>query len=167
VGTTGATGATGATGTAETVNAGASIYATVGQTIPRDSVTQINFDGADYVTGMTFDPATSSLVVQTAGRYLLKGRLLWQFLTEQPTAGAGRSLILAVNGGFVAWDDQGTSDLDSKSTSQEVSTTLQLNVGDVITLHALQGVGNDVTSVAFTLLHKTAAPQLQAEWLAP
>ncbi|MGW3627388.1 hypothetical protein [Streptomyces sp. NPDC000880] len=128
--------------------------------------TRITFTNADYQTGMVFDPVNSALVVQTPGRYLLKGRLLWRY-TESETG--SRLLTIRVNGGGFAQDRQDTADIPGAAPaliSQEVSTIVELQAGAVIDLVALQDTLNPATSVVESGV-KFFSPQLQAEWLAP
>ncbi|MFD8863561.1 hypothetical protein ACFV1F_04030 [Streptomyces sp. NPDC059590] len=166
-GPVGATEATRAIGTF--ANVGASIFADTSQTIPTNIPTKINFTGADFDTDMMFDPMNSTLVVHTAGRYLLKGRILWANLIPIPTEGANRELLINLNGNAIAGDAQNTVDPGGFELSQDVSTIVQLNVDDVISLSAFQTTGHDATSLhsGGGMSGKTLAPQLVAEWLAP
>ncbi|MEU0397361.1 hypothetical protein ABZ208_32235 [Streptomyces sp. NPDC006208] len=112
-----------------------------------------------------FDSANSTLVVNTAGRYLLKGRILWDFT---PNDEGQRQLRITVNGSVVAFDGQDTADAPvGFGTSQDVSTIVQLNAGDVISLRVFQTTGSDATSRWLFTGETNVAPQLQAEWLAP
>ncbi|WP_307662647.1 hypothetical protein [Streptomyces sp. V1I1] len=47
-----------------------------------------------------------------------------------------------------------------------MSTIVQLNAGDVISLSAIQTTGSNASSLA-VFGGKVVAPQLQAEWVAP
>ncbi|MER7792649.1 hypothetical protein [Streptomyces sp. NPDC097640] len=163
----GATGATRASGTF--ANVGASIFADSSQTIPTNIPTKINFTGADFDTDLMFDPMNSALVVHTAGRYLLEGRILWANLIPIPAEGANRELLINLNGNAIAGDAQNTVDPGGFELSQDVSTIVQLNVDDVISLSAFQTTGHDATSLHSSggMSGKTLAPQLVAEWLAP
>jgi hypothetical protein len=165
-GPTGPTGSTGATGPAgPTVNVGASIFADESQTIPTNAETPITFSGAAYDTDTMFDSTNSTLEVNTAGRYLLKGRILWDFTANDE---GQRQLRISVNGSVVAFDGQDTADAPvGMGTSQDVSTIVQLNVGDVISLRAFQTTGSVATSTWLFTGETNVAPQLQAEWLAP
>ncbi|MFF9983149.1 hypothetical protein [Streptomyces erythrochromogenes] len=51
-----------------------------------------------------FDANTSTLTVNTAGRYLVQGRMVWGIITQPTTA--FRAVRIAVNGGVYAEDDQ-------------------------------------------------------------
>ncbi|MFB7373113.1 collagen-like protein [Streptomyces sp. NPDC056222] len=166
-GTTGATGATGATGPAGTaVTVGASIYSTTSQVIPSGTPTQITFDGAAYDTDAMFDPMTSTLVVKTPGRYLLKARILWS-LAASPDGGF-RELSITVNGIKAAYDFSDAADLGGNlGNSQDVSTIMRLNIGDKVGLEANQATGSDGSSLQFATSAQRLAPQLQAERLAP
>ncbi|WP_405891302.1 hypothetical protein OG427_38140 [Streptomyces sp. NBC_00133] len=165
-GPTGPTGSTGATGPAgPTVNVGASIFAAESQTIPTNAETQITFSGAAYDTDTMFNSTNSTLEVNTAGRYLLKGRILWDFTANDE---GQRQLRISVNGSVVAFDGQDTADAPvGMGTSQDVSTIVQLNVGDVISLRVFQTTGSVATSTWLFTGETNVAPQLQAEWLAP
>ncbi|WP_307618754.1 hypothetical protein [Streptomyces sp. V3I7] len=168
-GDTGATGPKGDTGPAGTsVDVGASIYATADQTIPNSTPTQINFSNAAFDTDSMFDSTSSTLVVKTAGRYLLKGGLLWGF-TRNPNAVIKLSIL--VNGDAVAEDEQSAAAYGiGFNLSQDVSTIVRLNVGDVISLDAFQSTGSTAGSVARAgspLGGTVVAPQLQAELLKP
>jgi hypothetical protein len=155
----GATGATGATGT--TVHAGASLFAEVNQVIPDNTLTQIKFSGAEYDTDAMFDSSSSTLVVHTAGRYLLKGQILWSLLN--PGTSTDQTLYIMINGNIVARDRE-----LAEGGQQQVSTIVQLNAGDVISLQALQNTGSSGGSLVDTAIPlKYLAPQLQAELLAP
>ncbi|MFE7774436.1 hypothetical protein ACFU5O_11115 [Streptomyces sp. NPDC057445] len=112
-----------------------------------------------------FDSANSTLEVNTAGRYLLKGRILWDFTANDE---GQRQLRISVNGSVVAFDGQDTADDPvGMGTSQDVSTIVQLNVGDVISLRVFQTTGSVATSNWLFTGETNVAPQLQAEWLAP
>ncbi|MER7000699.1 hypothetical protein [Streptomyces sp. NPDC000410] len=150
----------------QTVDVGASVFSTVNQTIPSGMLTQITFNGAAHDTDAMFDPATSSLVVNTPGRYLLKARLLWSFT---PTPAGERALYIFVNGTIAALDLQDTVNIGASGfISQEVSTIIELNAGDVIRVVASQATGNNATSQSLGLIGPTLlAPQLQAELLEP
>ncbi|WP_406415459.1 hypothetical protein [Streptomyces sp. NBC_00842] len=139
----GATGATGATGT--TVHAGASLFAEVNQVIPDNTLTQIKFSGAEYDTDAMFDSSSSTLVVHTAGRYLLKGQILWSLLN--PGTSADQILFIMINGNTVARDRE-----LAEGGQQQVSTILQLNAGDVISLQALQDTGSSGGSLVDTAI---------------
>ncbi|MDQ0942533.1 hypothetical protein QFZ67_004238 [Streptomyces sp. V1I1] len=80
----------------------------------------------------------------------------------------GRDLAVEVNGSPFAFDEQDTADIasDGSGISQEVSTIVQLNAGDVISLSAIQTTGSNASSLA-VFGGKVVAPQLQAEWVAP
>lgn len=165
-GPTGSTGPSGATGPGgPTVNVGASIFASESQTIPTNAETRITFSGAAYDTDSMFDSTNSTLVVHTAGRYLLKGRILWDFTANDD---GQRQLRISVNGSVVAFDGQDTVDAPAGlGTSQDVSTIVQLNAGDVISLRVFQTTGSAATSTWLFTGETNVAPQLQAEWLAP
>ncbi|MFG2994694.1 hypothetical protein ACGFZK_36260 [Streptomyces sp. NPDC048257] len=127
-------------------------------------LTKILFTGAAYDTNMMFDAPNSTLVVRTAGRYLLTGRIL---LAYQPNPAASRILQIYVNAGLRASDTQDAATLPSTgAASQTVSTTLQLNVGDVISLQAFQSTGNPALSQP-QFGDSVTAPQLTAELLVP
>ncbi|MFE4304978.1 hypothetical protein ACFRR6_02775 [Streptomyces sp. NPDC056891] len=169
-GPAGPTGTTGATGPAgPTINVGASIFSTTRQSFPPLGLaTAVTFDGAVYDTDSMFDPTTSTLVVKTPGRYLLKGRIMWEL--SNLAVNGSRELWITVNGTNAAYDLSDTGDLaGGRENSQEVSTILPLSVGDRIGLKAAQatgpgGIGASVP--AFNTTHRLA-PQLQAERLAP
>ncbi|MFD9033232.1 hypothetical protein ACFVZW_19080 [Streptomyces sp. NPDC059567] len=147
------------------VNVGASLFATANQTIPPGIPTQITFNGATYDTDSMFDPMTSTLVVKTPGRYLLKGRILWHF--DAPQTGPGRELSITVNGIRAAYDFSDIADLGGNlGQSQDVSTIFRLNVGDRVALEASHTHESDALSLQFASTHRLA-PQLQAERLAP
>lgn len=162
-GTTGPAGPTGATGPAGTsVDVGASIYSTDDQPVPDSVQTQVHFNGAVYDTDTMFDSPSSTLVVRTAGRYLLKGRIIWRFT---PAEFGHRRLFIEVGTSVVAYDVKDTA--NSASSSQEVSTIVQLKVGDVISLQAFQDTGSEAVSESVSLGGGVLAPQLQAELLEP
>ncbi|MFD6183081.1 hypothetical protein [Streptomyces goshikiensis] len=155
----------GRTPAAPIVSAGASVFASTNQTIPTDVRTRVLFSTAAYDTDGMFDAASSTLVVRTAGRYLLKGRLLWDYTV---TPNANRELSIGANGDPIAFDTQlATSQVFGFGVSQEVSTIVALNVGDVISLDARQTTGVDATSVTISGGRGALSPQLQAERLAP
>ncbi|MEK0099978.1 collagen-like protein [Streptomyces sp. A475] len=158
-GPAGATGATGATGPAgNAVNIGASV-SSGDQTIPSSSSTQLTFTKVDYDTGAMFDAMNSTLVVHTAGRYLVTGRMSWQCISPSTTAVA--QLSLRVNGSDVDTDVRDMTNLAGQATNS-LSTILQLNVGDVLSLHAYQSTAANCTSNGFQ-----GFPHFQAEWQAP
>ncbi|WP_405806488.1 hypothetical protein OG729_14935 [Streptomyces sp. NBC_00210] len=73
-----------------------------------------------------------------------------------------------VNGVLQAYDEQDTADTGSApGISQEVSTILELNAGDVISLTVFQNSGSPATSLSASNGGAVVAPQLQAEWQAP
>ncbi|MFE3494333.1 hypothetical protein ACFXOS_14750 [Streptomyces sp. NPDC059175] len=145
------------------LDVGASIYADDNQQIPSTSTTQINFSEAVYDTDSMFDSANSTLVVRTPGRYLLKSRVRWMQVT--PTAGTSLNLSILVNGNAYATDVKPASTGDQ---TQEVSTIVPLNAGDVISLNVFQTTGSTATSVAASGSSGVrTAPQLQAELLVP
>ncbi|MFB6510427.1 hypothetical protein ACFCW4_20875 [Streptomyces virginiae] len=155
----------GKTPAAPTVNVGASLFASANQVIPNQTETRILFTGAVYDTDAMFDATSSTLVVNTPGRYLLKGRLLWSYIASET---AHRRLIIEVNGLDTAFDSQPAEDRATGfGVSQDVSTIVRLNEGDVIELNAYQNTGADATSVTLSGGQAVLAPQLQAEWLAP
>ncbi|MEU0371059.1 collagen-like protein [Streptomyces sp. NPDC006283] len=162
----GATGPTGATGPAGTeVNVGASVFGTSTQILRDGTSTQITFNGVAHDTDMMFDAANSTLVVNTPGRYLLKGRILWNF---EPTESGSRQLTITVNGIEAALDLQDTEVTGTGGfISQEVSTIIQLDAGDVIALHAAQDTSGDAFLVPNGNQVHRVSPQLQAERLAP
>ncbi|MFF3014803.1 hypothetical protein [Streptomyces sp. NPDC057939] len=147
----------------ETVDVGASVYGTETQAVPNGIPTRITFTGVTYDTDAMFDPGTSTLTVNTAGRYLIQGRIVWGF-GSQPAL-ASRSLSITVNGGVYAEDDQAIGTYENPS--QAVSTILQLNAGDSIALSAFQTTGTTATSEpGFDPgSQQRLAPQLQAELL--
>lgn len=165
-GATGPTGPVGATGPAgDAVHVGASLFSSTRQTLADVTAAQIAFDGATYDTDTMFDATTSTLVVKTPGRYLLRGELFWTF-TENPQG--ERSLWISVNGNAVAFDTQDTADIgSSERISQSVSTIFRLNAGDVVSLHAMQDSGADAFSLSAVAGGTNLAPLLQAERLAP
>ncbi|MGW3039115.1 hypothetical protein ACWC9T_03505 [Kitasatospora sp. NPDC001159] len=145
------------------VDVGAKIVATSPQIIPTNTQTKITFAQAEFDTDAMFNPANSTLVVHTPGRYYLQGKLFWSFL---PNASAVRDLSILVNGALVSQDEAGAA--DPNNASQDTSTIVDLNVGDVIELDALQNTGSNANSVLFTNgAGKTIFPQLMAERLAP
>jgi hypothetical protein len=163
VGDTGTVGPTGPTGPpGDSTDAGASVYATDFQTILSGLPTAITFSGAAFDTDAMFDPATSTLRVNTPGRYLIKARVLWGFNALSPTA--TRSLRITVNGGIYAEDDQSVG--TTQYQSQEVSTIVQLDEGDAIGLSAYQTTGQGGFSAPLSGA-QNLAPQLQAELLTP
>ncbi|MFF3675817.1 hypothetical protein ACFYYS_17765 [Streptomyces sp. NPDC002120] len=154
----------GKTPAAPTVNVGASLFANADQVIPNQTKTRILFTGAVYDTDAMFDATSSTLVVNTPGRYLLKGRLLWDYIASEA---AHRRLTIEVNGLDTAFDSQLAKDrVTGFGISQDVSTIVRLNEGDMIELNAYQTTGADARSVTLSG-GAVLAPQLQAEWLAP
>ncbi|MFC9293795.1 hypothetical protein ACFTWH_07045 [Streptomyces sp. NPDC057011] len=148
-----------------TVNVGASIFSSLGQSIPHDTPTKIFFSAADYDTDAMFDDAADELVVNTAGRFLLKGKLGWEFGPPAPADGKEYMLGIFVNDALAAVDMQNTNPGDTSSgITQDVATTLALDVGDRISLKAYQNTGNPASSHFFG---GSLAPQLQADWIAP
>ncbi|MGW2992925.1 hypothetical protein ACWDA9_14585, partial [Streptomyces sp. NPDC001193] len=149
-----------------TINVGASIQSFSDQIIADTTLTKILFSSAVYDTSMMFDAPNSALVVRTAGRYQVTGRVL---LTYTPNPAGARNLQLQVNGGGRALDSQDTAVLPGTGyVSQSVSATLELAVGDVITLHVLQTTGANASSRFVPGSLSTAvAPRLTAELLVP
>ncbi|MFZ3469869.1 hypothetical protein ACODT3_27665 [Streptomyces sp. 4.24] len=168
-GTPGAPGAVGPAGPAgpagSAVHVGASVHARANQAIARNTAVQITFDGVTYDTDTMFDAATSTLVVKTPGRYLLRGVLSWQFTED---VDRGRVLFINVNGDAVAYDLQDTADLgDNFNISQDVSAIVPLNAGDVISLHVGHSTAFAASSLGLTSADgRSLAPLLQAELLA-
>ncbi|MFD5142800.1 hypothetical protein [Streptomyces sp. NPDC058401] len=124
------------------------------------------FTGADYDTDAMFDATTSTLVVKTPGRYLLRAALNWNF---PENAVGGRVLLIIVNGVAVAFDGQDTADVGiNGDISQDVSVIIPLKAGDVISVQVSQSSGGTgYSSFLATGPTQHVLPLLQAEWLAP
>ncbi|MEU1631152.1 hypothetical protein ABZ746_39130 [Streptomyces sp. NPDC020096] len=144
--------------------AGAGVFSSTAQTIPTNTTANITFNGVDFDTDSMFDPTTSTLVVHTPGRYLLKSRLFWSFVPTAPGAGGERELAVAVNGNPVAVDFQGTQDA-ALGVTQEASTIIDLHRGDVISLTVFQNTGQNAASMPFVSGTRVITPQLQAQLL--
>ncbi|MFB7369618.1 hypothetical protein ACFC0D_07235 [Streptomyces sp. NPDC056222] len=138
---------------------GASIYGTIGDFALSNTLKTIEFNSANYVTGMTFDPTSSTLTVNTPGRYLLTGSIQIRFT---PTPGAIRQLSIQVNGNTVALDEQSAA--VNAGPTQDVSKVVQLDAGDVITVHVFQDTGTPAT---LTSVGPALAPHFEAELLEP
>ncbi|MEV7509113.1 hypothetical protein AB0O42_17085 [Streptomyces sp. NPDC089922] len=145
-----------------TADVGVSVYGTDIQAVPYAVATRVTFTGAVYDTDGMFNPADSTLTVQTAGRYLIQGRVLWGF--GGTSTDAFRSVRINVNGGVYAEDDQ---PIDGLAASQTVSTILQLDEGDTINLSVFQTgqLGAQIDPAFDPGSGQRLAPQLQAELL--
>ncbi|MFD7079000.1 hypothetical protein [Streptomyces sp. NPDC059918] len=147
----------------ETADVGVSVYGTEIQAVPNAVATQVAFSGAVFDTDGMFNAGASTLTVNTAGRYLVQGRVVWAF--GSAPASAFRSLRIIVNNGIYAEDDQPIGSYPNPS--QAVSSVLQLNEGDTISLSAFQTTGTTVTMEPDfdPGSGQRLAPQLQAELL--
>jgi hypothetical protein len=145
------------------VDVGAKIVATSPQIIPTGVTTKITFNQAEFDTDSMFDPANSTLVVHTPGRYYLEGKLFWGFVAN---ASAVRDLEILVNGVLVSEAEKGAD--NPNDSTEDTSTIVELKAGDVIELDAFQNTGSAANSVLFTnSAGQTIFPQLMAERLAP
>ncbi|WP_240351418.1 hypothetical protein [Streptomyces olivoreticuli] len=112
-----------------------------------------------------FDPATSSLVVHTAGHYLIHGEIHWEY---RPAGNAIRVVHVIVNGTNVATHQDNASDNNPAGVSQDVTTILPLKAGDTISLMVFQNTGLDANSAQVVGGGGTTVePKLQAELVGP
>ncbi|GFH35757.1 hypothetical protein [Streptomyces pacificus] len=151
-------------GCKQQVDVGASVFRNAqAQLIPSGTPTQILFDQALYDTDAMFDPVNSTLVVNTPGRYLLNANISWGKLV--PGVNDFYSIFLQVNGSNIAFNEQVAT---AAFATQAVTTVLELEEGDVISLMALQNTDNDaVSGTVFGNNFDPLAPVLQAELLEP
>ncbi|RNL72748.1 hypothetical protein EBF04_20680 [Streptomyces sp. I6] len=151
-------------GCKQQVDVGASVFrGQAPQAVPSSTLTRVLFDQALYDTDAMFDPADSTLVVNTPGRYLLNANVSWGNLTVD--GNRAHDVFLAVNGGNVAFNEQRAV---SSSATQAVTTVIELDEGDVISVELFQNTGNDAISQRVVGNNSDPlAPVLQAELLEP
>jgi hypothetical protein len=117
---------------------------------------QVRFDELQFGSGVTFDDATDALILDVAGRYVVYGEGLW---TTDPDG--LRAISLSQNGSEVAFDVRNA--LTGNETSNAVSTLIQANAGDTLTLVAAQDSGG---SLAFSNFAGRCV-SVSAQWLGP
>lgn len=118
------------------------VYASTTQLIPTGAWTPINFDTVLFDKLSGWNMTNGNYVVQKGGIYFIVGAINW----ANTTTGVRSLLELRVNGLEYAWLTQEHSGAN-KDFSVTGTIVVELNVGDVITLHAYHDVGTNMDTV--------------------
>lgn len=151
--------AAGATGPAGPAGPNARIYATAAQTFQSDIIgSQVNLPNVDFSNGVA--AAGSSIVIQTAGTYVITGQVAW---SGKGSGVRQIDIVVERNRAFVdlAVDNRlglGTGNL----LHQSVTAIVHLQPGDPLKLFAAQTSGGDLATASDSAV---ATASLSVAWV--
>jgi hypothetical protein len=134
------------------------VIATTAQTFTGGVAAEVHFDTQSFGSGITFDNASDTVTVGTAGTYLVSGEVVW----ANNAAGARFMSLNRVNVGELVADSRSNAGA-GLTTDNVASTIVELNAGESINAAAAQdGVASLATDPSFG---RGAA--LEVTWLGP